>query len=163
MLARMRALDPFRADLLLAAVYLVEALGELVLLVPGDAEHRWAVVLLLCVGAFTVAIRRRQPAIAALVGVPVQIAAEALGPDYIDHLVSPFFVILLVLYGIGRHLEGRLVPVLGAYSVAVLWISELVNSSPDSVADFVFTAGLVVGAPILIGRVLRHRAQLNRT
>ena len=39
MLARMRAIDPFRADLLLAAFFLVEALAELVFLVPDDAPH----------------------------------------------------------------------------------------------------------------------------
>jgi signal transduction histidine kinase len=162
MLARMRALDPFRADLLLAAVFLVEALGELVLLVPDDAEHKWAAVLLVCVAAFTLAIRRRSPVVAVLVGVPIQVFAESLGPDYIDHLVSPFFAILLVLYGIGRHLEGRIVGVMAAYSIAVLWIWQT-GSSENNVGDLAITAFLIVGAPVVIGRVLRHRARLNRT
>jgi signal transduction histidine kinase len=163
MLARLRALDPFRADLLLAAAFFVEACVELVVLVPDGAKHRWAAILLFCVGAFTIAIRRRQPAIAALAGVPVQVGAELLGPAYIDHLVSPLFVILLVLYGIGRHLEGRLVPLLASYSVAVLWVSQLMNDDPDTVGDFVLVAGLFVGAPVVLGRVLRHHARLNRT
>jgi signal transduction histidine kinase len=161
MLARMRALDPFRADLLLAAVFLVEALCELALLVPDDAEHNWAAVLLFCVAAFTIAIRRRSPVIAALVGVPIQVVAESLGPDYVDHLVSPFFAILLVLYGIGRHLEGRIVVVMAAYSIAVLSIWQTGGSGANA-GDLAITAFLIVGAPVVIGRVLRHRARLNR-
>jgi signal transduction histidine kinase len=162
MLARMRALDPFRADLLLAGAFLVEALGELVLLVPGSAKHDVAAAGLILVGAFSLAIRRRWPIVAALVGVPVQIAANALGPEYLDHLVTPFFAILLVLYGIGRHLDGRAVPALYVYSVACMAIAESTDTYDDTVGNFLLTAVLLVGGPILVGRVLRHRARLNR-
>jgi signal transduction histidine kinase len=163
MLARMRALDPFRADLLLAAAFLVEASVEVTVLIPDGDPHRWAVVLLIAISAFCVAIRRRWPIVAALVGVPIQFVAESLGQVYTDNLVSPFFVILLVLYGIGRHLDGRIVPVLAAYSLAGMWIAQLINRYDDTVGDFLITAVLIVGAPIVIGRVLRHRARLNRT
>lgn len=155
-------MDPFRADLLLAAVYLLEALGELQILVPDGAPHMGAAVLLVCIGAFTLAVRRRWPVVAALVGVPVQIFAESLGPAYVDHMVGPFFAILLILYGIGRHLDGRIVPALGIYSVIALSIAQSDDSYDNTVADYVITAFLLVGAPILIGRVLRHRARLNR-
>jgi signal transduction histidine kinase len=163
MLARMRALDPFRADLLLAAVFLVEASIELTVLVPDGDPHRWAVVVLIGISAFCLAIRRRWPIVAALVGVPIQVIAESLGNVYVDNLVSPFFVILLVLYGIGRHVEGRAVPLLAAYSLVCMLAAQTVNSSEDSLGDFLITAVLIVGAPIVIGRVLRHRARLNRT
>ena len=162
MLARMRALDPFKADLLLAAVFLVEANIELAVLVPADAPHRWGAELLILVAAFTLAIRRRWPSIAALLGVPVQAVAQLLGDAYVDHLVSPFFVILIVLYGIGRHTEGWKVPALSAYSVAAFWVSLAVDNVHDTVADYVLIAVLLVGAPVLIGRVLRHRAGLNQ-
>jgi signal transduction histidine kinase len=163
MLARMRALDPFRADLLLAAAFLVEASIELTVLVPDGDPHRWAVVLIIGISAFCVAIRRRWPIVAALLGVPIQAVAESLGRVYVDNLVSPFFVILLVLYGIGRHVDGPAVPLLAAYSLAWMWVSQLVNDYADTVGDFLITAVLIVGAPIVIGRVLRHRARLNRT
>ena len=155
-------MDPFRADLLLAAVYLVEAFGELRILVPDGAPHMGAAMLLVCIGAFTLAIRRRWPAVAALVGVPIQIFAESLGPAYIDHMVSPFFAILLILYGIGRHLDGRIVPALGIYSVIALSIAQSDDNYDNTLSDYVLTALLLVGAPILIGRVLRHRARLHR-
>jgi signal transduction histidine kinase len=162
MLARMRALDPFRADLLLAAAFLVEASVELTVLVPDGAPHQWAAALLIVISAFCLAIRRRWPIVAALVGVPIQIVAESLGNAYVDNLVTPFFVILLVLYGIGRHLDGRIVPVLGVYSLVCMLIAQKINGADDTLADFIVTAVLIVGAPIMIGRVLRHRARLNR-
>jgi signal transduction histidine kinase len=162
MLARLRALDPFRADLLLAAAFLVEACVELTVLVPNGDPHRWAVVLLIAISAFCLAVRRRWPIVAALVGAPIQIVAESLGNVYVDNLVSPFFVILLVLYGIGRHLDGRIVPVLGVYALACMLVAQKVNGADDTLADFLITAVLIVGAPIMIGRVLRHRARLNR-
>jgi signal transduction histidine kinase len=163
MLARMRALDPFRADLLLAAAFLVEALAELAFLVPDDANGHGIVALLILVEASMLAIRRRNPIVAALVVLPVQLVGAVMGSDYADHLVTPFFAILLVIYGIGRHLEGRIVWVLAAYSATIMAISSAVDDYNDSAGDFVLTAVFIVGAPILIGRVLRHRARLNRT
>src|SRR3954470_16175779 len=163
MLARMRALDPFRADLILAAAFLVEALGELIVLVPDRATHDLAAVGLIVVTAFALAIRRRSPIVAALIAVPIQIAANGLGAIYIDHLVTPFFAILLILYGIGRHLEGRAVPALYAYSVVCMLIAESTDDYNDTLGNFLLTAVLLVGGPILVGRVLRHRARLNRT
>jgi MYXO-CTERM domain-containing protein len=163
MLARLRALDPFRADLLLACAFLVEATVELIVLVPDGAPHQAAAFGLIVLAAFTLAIRRRWTIAAVLLAVPVQLLANTLGRDYIDHLVTPFFAILLVLYSLGRHLEGRIVPVLGAYSVVVMWIAMATDDYSDTVGNYLLTAVLIVGAPILIGRVLRHRARLNRT
>jgi len=163
MLARLRALDPFRADLLLACAFLIEATVELIVLVPDGAPHQAAAFGLIVLAAFTLAIRRRWTIAAVLLAVPVQLLANTLGREYIDHLVTPFFAILLVLYSLGRHLEGRIVAVLGAYSVAVMWIAMATDGYSDTVGNYLLTAVLIVGAPILIGRVLRHRARLNRT
>jgi MYXO-CTERM domain-containing protein len=163
MLARLRALDPFRADLLLACAFLVEATVELIVLVPDGAPHQAAAFGLIVLAAFTLAIRRRWTIAAVLLAVPVQLLANTLGREYIDHLVTPFFAILLVLYSLGRHLEGRIVPVLGAYSVVVMWVAMATDDYSDTVGNYLLTAVLIVGAPILIGRVLRHRARLNRT
>jgi signal transduction histidine kinase len=163
MFARIRALDPFRADLLLAAAFLTEALVELFVFVPADAPYHWFVALVIFVEASMLAIRRRFPIVAALVVVPVQILATNVSVVYQDHLVSPFFAILLIIYGIGRHLEGRIVPILAAYSVAIMLIAEATDNHDDTFGNFVLTTVFIVGAPILIGRVLRHRARLNRT
>ena len=68
------------------------------------ARARSAVIVVL---AGAVAIRRRWPVVSALVGMPLFIAFSALGADYGDHMVSPFFVMMFLLYSFGRNLEGR--------------------------------------------------------
>jgi signal transduction histidine kinase len=163
MLARIRALDPFRADLLLAGAFLVEGFVELFVFVPSDAPYHWLAALLIAVEAAMLSIRRRWPIVAALVVVPIQIVSGFISPAYQDHLVTPFFVILLIIYGIGRHLEGKIVPILAAYCVVVMTIAESTDHHDDGAGNFFLTVFFIVGAPILIGRVLRHRARLNRT
>ena len=155
-------MDPRRADLLLAGAFLVEALGELFLLVPSDAEGKPWVALLLVAVAGTLAVRRISPAGAALAAMPLFIAGNSLGDDYINHMVSPFFAAIVVLYGVGRHLEGRAVWVLTAYGVAAMWASMAVDTFDDSLGNFVVSAGALIFGPVLLGRVLRNRARLNR-
>jgi signal transduction histidine kinase len=120
-------------------------------------------VLLVAVTATALAIRRRWPIAAALIAVPVQIAATDLGSAYTDHLISPFFAILLILYGIGRHVEGRAVPLLYVYAAVCMGIAQSTDDYDDTIGNYVLTLVFLVGAPILVGRVLRHRARLNRT
>jgi len=163
MLARMRALDPFKADLLLAVVFLVEALGELILLVPDSAKHQWAVVIIFVVEAFALAIRRRYTVIAVLLVMPVQVVGNELGPEYVDHLVMPFFVVLLMLYTIGRHLEGRTMVALAVYALAWMLGANATDDYNDGLFDYLVTAALLVGGPIIIGRIVRHRSRLHLT
>jgi signal transduction histidine kinase len=159
----MRALDPYRADLLLAAVFLVEALGELVVFVPDDAPHRWGAALLIASEAIALAIRRRYTVLAVMLVMPVQLIASQLGRDYGDNLITPWFVMLLMLYTIGRHLEGRTMLLVGAYSGALLIAANATDDYSDTLVDYLSTAVLLVAAPIIVGRVIRHRSRLHRT
>jgi signal transduction histidine kinase len=163
MLARMRALDPFRVDLLLAAVFLVEALGELAVFVPEDAQHKWAAALLIAVEAVALAVRRRYTVLAVLLVMPVQPIAATLGSEYADHLITPFFVELLMLYTIGRHLEGPAVLVLGVYAAVCLVVATAIDDYADTPTDYLITVALLGAAPIIVGRVLRHRTRLHHT
>ena len=163
MLARMRALDPFKADLLLAAVFLVEALGELVVLVPDGAPHRWGAALLIVVEAAALALRRRYTVLAVLVVMPFHVLAYQLGSAYSDHLVTPFFVVLLMLYTIGRHLEGPAMLALGVYAGGFLLWANASDDYADTATDYLVTAALLIAAPIIVGRVVRHRSRLHRT
>ena len=81
-------------------------------------------------------------------------------------MVSPFFVMLLVLYGVGRHLEGRIVLVLALYGCAVVMVRlDRASTRPTtSVGNYVLSTVVPWSAArSLLGRVLRNRAQLNRT
>jgi signal transduction histidine kinase len=163
MLGRLRSLDPYRADLLLAALFFLEAVAEIVFLVPAGTPDKWAVVLLVAGLAGVMAVRRRLPALAVLVAMPLFILANSLSDEYINHMVSPFVATLLVLYGIGRHLEGRAVPLLTAYGVAGMWVSSAIDSFHDEFTNYILTAAAVIFGVVLLGRVLRNRATLNKT
>jgi signal transduction histidine kinase len=161
MLARLRALDPFRADLLLGAALLVEGLLE-VAFMPGEIPRRGLVAVLVAGLAGCVAIRRRLPVVAPLAGLVLFCVFPALGNEYTEHLVSPFFVALFLIYGIGRHLEGRVVWVVTACAVVLMCVFTALEQTDDEIGNYLLSvAGLVV-APVLIGRVIRSRAQLNR-
>jgi signal transduction histidine kinase len=163
MLARLRAMDPYRADLLLASVLLVEGLLEVVFLLP-DATPREGLITVMVAGlAGCVALRRRMPAVAPLVGMAIFCAFPVAGQVYTENLVSPFFVALFLVYGIGRHLEGRVVWLLTAAAVVLMTIFTVVEQTDDTVGNYVLSLGALVVAPVIIGRVIRNRAQLNRT
>ena len=163
MLARMRAIDPYRADLLLAALFLVEALGELVFLVPDDAPYTgWAIALLVAL-AGCLATRRRWPIPSAVVTMPLLVGFSALGTAYGDHTISPFFVLLFLLYSMGRNIEGRALYYVLAWAVVCALTSQATDAYHDQASSYVFTVGAVVFGPALLGRVLRNRSALNRT
>ncbi len=163
MLARMRAIDPFRADLLLAAVLLAEGIGELISLVPDGAPYNGWAVAMLVVQATAVATRRRWPIVSAAVALPLFIGFNLLGDTYGDHMVTPFFVMLFLLYSIGRHIEGRALYAVIAYAVVCAVTAEAVDDYPDTPSGYLFTVGAIVIGPALLGRVLRNRSALNRT
>ena len=92
MLARLRGMDPYRVDLLLAAALLVEGLLEVTLLLPDETPRHGLIAVLVAGLAGCVAIRRRAPIVAALVGMLLFLAFPAAGDEYTENLVSPFFV-----------------------------------------------------------------------
>jgi signal transduction histidine kinase len=159
----MRAVDPFRADLLLAVAFFVEAIAEIWLLVPEPVPYEgWAITFLAAL-AVAVAIRRRWPVASALVALPLFVGFSALGKAYGDHMVTPFFMLLFLLYSMGRNIEGRTLYWVLAYAVACALISQATDAYNDQPSSYVFTVGAVVFGPALLGRVLRNRTALNRT
>jgi signal transduction histidine kinase len=163
MLARLRALGPFRADVLLAAALFVEQLLELAVLPPDGAPNRGWALALCAVLCLSVAIRRRWTLVSAVLAIPLFVGFSALGAEYGDHMVSPFFTMLFLLYTYGRCIEGRPLYAVLAYALVCVTISQSVDSYDDSATSFVISVGAVVCGPMLLGRVLRNRAALNRT
>ena len=155
-------MDPYRADLLLASVLLVEGLLEVLFLLPEDAPRDGVVALLVAGLAACVALRQRLPMVAPIVGMGFFCAFPALGNEYTENLVSPFFVALFLVYGIGRHLEGRRVWVAGACAVVLMSVFTAVESTDETIGNYVISIGALVVAPIVIGRVIRSRARLNQ-
>jgi signal transduction histidine kinase len=94
---------------------------------------------------------------------PLLIGFNLLGKAYGDHMVTPFFVMLFLLYSMGRNIAGRPLYYVLAWAVVCAMIAQGVDSYDDEASSYLFTVGAVVFGPALIGRVLRNRAALNRT
>jgi signal transduction histidine kinase len=156
--ARLRAIDPFRVDIALAALFVVAAAIELSFL---DSEgHNRAVTLASGVLAMSgLAFRRRDPLLAAVIySVPV------LGQGFLDGFLTknsttPFVAVLLLLFCVGRYAEGRRF-VAAASVLTGAMVSTLFVEANFHVGDIAWAAFLF-GLPLLAGRALHSRALLQ--
>lgn len=162
--ARVRALDPLWADALLAGLFAVESALELVLLVPaGTRDIGFAAVFLAAIAA-ALALRRRLPLAAILTGWAVFPAFNILLPGaYNDKMIGPYFAIVFLAYSAGRHLGDRRALVALVTGLVAVSASTALDHYDDTVANALTSLAFAPVAPMLIGRFLRHRAQLHAT
>lgn len=159
--ARIRAMDPLRADLLLAALFLVEAEIE-VLASLGGTEDQGSVALAVVLVAVGLALRRRAPIVATTAAMVCFLWVQWLSREAADALFLPFFAILFVVFSAGVHLQGWRLPAAGGIAFAIASAAAFVDTYPTTFSDFVFGAAVVAGGPLLLGRVVSNRARLNR-
>jgi signal transduction histidine kinase len=164
-MARPVAAAPFRirsrrrADLLLAAAAGIEMQLEL-LLADGRAGELLAARGLMLALAVALALRRRAPLAAVTLAISVFVAIERLPDGVTDGLVVPFFASLFIAYSLGAHTDGRRL----ALGVAIMLAGgalaiELDGGGPD---DLLFLVTIIVGGPVLLGRLVDDRARLAR-
>jgi len=159
--ARVQALPPGRADLLLAGAFLLETQVELSFLdaPTGTVLAARGLALAMAVG---VAARRRAPFVAAALVFAALTVMEQLGDQVNTSLVGPFASAFIVSYSFGANLEGR------RLAVGVAWLAALVAAL--AILDPMSSEGLnliwgwlvVVAAPVGVGRLLHERARLAR-
>ena len=159
--ARVQALPPGRADLLLAGVFLLETQLELSFL-DAPAGTVLAVRALTLAMALGVAARRRAPLVAAAVVFAALTVMEHLGGPVNTSLVGPFTSAFIVSYSIGANLEGRALAVGTAWLVALVTVMAVLDPTSDDGLNLVWGWLVIVAAPVLAGRLLRERARLAR-
>ena len=98
-------MDPFRADVLFAAVLLAEMTLE-VALTPGLGDTRLRVWLVCLVQAVGVALRRRATLIGAALTAGGFLALMLLVPERQNTLEVPWFVVLIGVYSVGANTDG---------------------------------------------------------
>jgi signal transduction histidine kinase len=161
LVTRLRRMDPFRADVLLAAVLLVEMSLE-VAFTPGLGDTRlW--IWLICLGeSVGVALRRRATLLGATLTAGGLLALALVVPEGSDTFEVPWFVILIGVYSVGANTDGRRLAA-GVGLTTVLAVTA-VMVSPDgaSLSSAVFASLVLIAGPLLVGRVMRHRSRLNR-
>jgi signal transduction histidine kinase len=156
--ARLRAMDPFHADIALAAVFVVAGVVELSL-IDSQGESRLPTIAAGVIALSSVAFRRRDALIAALVFLVPAIAQAFIGGYFTTASTTPFVAILFLLFSFGRYAPApRFQVAAGLLSVgmtATIFIEDAFEASEIFWVIFLF------GLPLLAGRALRSRALLQ--
>jgi signal transduction histidine kinase len=159
--ARVQALPPGRADLLLAGAFLLETQLELSFL-DASADTVLAARGLTFVMACGVAARRRTPLLAAALVFAALTVMEQLKGPVNTSLVGPYVSAFIVSYSVGANLEGRRLAVGTAWLVVLVTLMSVLDPTADDGLNLVWGWLVVVAAPVLAGRLLRNRARLAR-
>jgi signal transduction histidine kinase len=157
MLARLRS----RLPLVIGAAVALEFWAELILSAPGDTPHRALAAVLLGVLAVAAVEGRRFPLAGALAGFAAVALLPALSRGYYEHLFLPFAIPFVTAYWLGANGSRRDLA-LGVVPCAVLCVIAIEPSGQERFTGAMFTVMISLVAPIVVGRLLRGRAALNR-
>jgi signal transduction histidine kinase len=162
LLARVRALPPYRLDALVGAVVYVEICFELAAF-AGLRGPKLALAFLLAVGfGLALALRRREPIAAVALGTAGMLTGVLLGPEVTDNVTSPFFVTIFVTFTAGARLEGRRLVAAFLIGTAFIATSVAVDAFDNDVPSYLFSITFSLAAPMLFGQLLRNRSRLNQ-
>ena len=152
---------PAATDALLALALGVEMQVEL-LFVDAPRDDLLVARAALLGLSLALAVRSRAPELAAAVALIVLTVLERLNAGVDENLVGPFFATLLIAYSVGAHAEGRRLVAGLAVLVVGSAISIRLDRPPGGFEDFLFVWTIVIGGPVLLGRLVRSRVQLSK-
>jgi signal transduction histidine kinase len=159
--SRLRALPPERLDLLLGALVLVDGIAEVLVLSHLKGPRVLLGLGLAAAVATAVALRRRMPVTAIVLGWSSMVGADLVGPELTDNVAGPWFATLFVTFTAGYVLDGRRLWTAAALASVLTVVGALVDADSNDPGDFVFGIGLGVGGPMLVGQLVRNRTRLN--
>jgi signal transduction histidine kinase len=154
-----RALDPFRVDVLLAALFVAAGVIELSL-VDAEGHSRPLTIVAGAVALSSVAFRRRDPLVAAVIFTVPSLIQAAFDGHFTSNTTTPFVAVILLFYSTGRYAAGRRLWA----ALAVILVGMLATLGIESgsfTADDILWAALLFGLPAVAGRGLRSRALLQ--
>jgi signal transduction histidine kinase len=160
---RARALDRRTADAIVALLFLGEALAELAFAVPPGVPHHWLVAGALVVEATALGLRRRVPLTATALGWCAYLAINIAPTGYVDHMVSPLFAMVFLVWSAGRHCDDRRAITALVLGTVMISASTALDHYNDGATDSISTIAFAVWAPLLVGRFMRHRARLHES
>jgi signal transduction histidine kinase len=143
---------PLLVDVAVAAVLVV--LGA-VQVIAGRGPATALIVSAAMTGP--VALRRRRPLLAVLIGWSAILVDEGLGADVTSQGYAPVIALILTVYSVAVHTPLRRALVGLVAALALVW-GAIPFADSQTVADFAFT-GLITLAPWLAGRTIRDRQQ----
>ena len=156
---RMHGLDPFKVDIVIAALFMLVAAIELYHL-DSEGHNRPVTMVAGIICLSSLAFRRRNPLLAAVIfSVPTVLQAFFDG-FLTKNSTTPFVGMILLLYSVGRYAEGRQLRATLAILVGSLVLTLGVEVGFDGFSDVLWLTFLF-GLPVLAGRSLRSRALLQ--
>jgi signal transduction histidine kinase len=156
--ARIRGYDRVRVDELIGLVLLIEI--ELQVWLSPYVHHRVPAAIGGLGLSVAVAVRRRWPFGAVLLGVGAVAAQDVFGGHVTEHAIGAIPSGILVFYGAGAFLPARRARSALGIGVAVLLIDVLLTR--PSFAEFFFTGIMLCLLPWTVGRILRERGARER-
>ncbi len=157
--ARVRAMDPFRADVALAALFVVASVIE-VFAVPSHGDNIPLTVAAAIAAQSALAWRRRNTLLAALLfAFPTALQAVAGGFLTQDTTVH-FLAAMLLLYSIGRYADRKVFRIAFPAVMAGSFAALMIESGLER-AEYFFWFFALFSLPAFVGRVLRNRARLQ--
>jgi signal transduction histidine kinase len=157
--ARIRAIDPFKVDIVIAGLFVVAGVIELAL-IDSEGHSRPVTIAagVLCLSGL--AFRRRDPVVAAVIFSVPMVLQAFLDGFLTKNTNAPFVAVLLLLWSIGRYADARQLRIALAVLIPSLLVTLTVEAAPEGVEDL-FWVTLLFGLPVLAGRALRSRILLQ--
>ena len=153
--------DRRRLPALIGLAVILEFQLELALLIDGGTPHRALAALTLVALGVAVVAGRWYP----LTGLLTVFSAVALLPmlseTYYEKLFIPFATPFVASFWLGLR-ATRWELVVGIPLATALCVVATPSDADAAITSGIFTAVISVGAPVLVGRLLRSRAALNR-
>jgi signal transduction histidine kinase len=149
-----------RADAVLAGLFVVAAVFEVLIIVPSNGDSYPVTVAGAVVAQGALVFRRRDPLLAAAVFAAATVLQAVLGGFLTQEATLHFLTAILLLFSIGRYSEGRRFWVALAVVMAGSAIALSIESGFER-AEYLVWFVLIFSFPALVGRGLRSRAQLQ--
>jgi signal transduction histidine kinase len=147
-----------RADLLFALAAGVALQVEL-LFIDGSAGELLATRAGGLLLAVAIALRRLAPIVAVALTVVAFVGIEQLGTSD-EGLGGPFFALLIMTYSLGANTHGR--RLLLGVAIVLGGGAVLITLDDGGASDVLFLTTIMVGGPVLLGRLVRDRSRLGR-
>jgi signal transduction histidine kinase len=147
-----------RADLLIALAAGIALQVEL-FFADGTAGELLVARIDAVVLAVAIALRRSAPIAAVALVVVAFVTLEQFSISD-EGMAGPFFALLIVTYSLGANTHGRRL----AAGVAIVLAGGALTIALDGggAGDVLFLSTIMVGGPVLLGRLVRDRARLSR-
>jgi signal transduction histidine kinase len=158
--ARVRGLQRHRADALLALAW--TAAGLIAVAFYAGSQRLAAGIAVTVLQGVGLALRRRAPLVGLALNVGAYVWLQTLGARIEDAAVPQFFALVLGVYSAGANLSGARLAVAAAAIPPLLVLALAIDPYDDTAGSTITSVVVLWLAPMLAGRVVRNRGELNR-